>query len=76
MVSIVDLHAVKKKIDPIYPPSIFPRGNIEHKQTTICCCLVTFAAPWTVVHQASLSMRLSQTRILESIVISFSKESS
>ena len=35
-----------------------------------------FATPWTVAHQAPLSMRLFQARILERVAISFSRGSS
>ena len=43
-----------------------------------CCCLVTqscltFCHPWTVSHQAPLSMGFSQARILEWVTISFSR---
>ena len=32
-----------------------------------------FATPWTVAHQAPLSMGIFQARVLESVAISFSK---
>ena len=35
-----------------------------------------FATPWTVTHQAPLSMNFSQTRILEWVAVSFSRGSS
>ena len=35
-----------------------------------------FVTPWTVAHQAPLSMGISQARILEWVAISFSRESS
>ena len=44
-------------------------------------CLVTqlcptFAAPWTVAHQALLSMGIFQARILEWVAMPFSRASS
>ena len=36
----------------------------------------TFATPWTVAHQAPLSMGILQARILEWVAISFSRGSS
>ena len=43
-------------------------------------CLVTqlclFATPWTVAHQAPLSMRILQARILEWVAMPSSRESS
>ena len=35
-----------------------------------------FATPWTVVHQAPLSMGILQARVLEWVAISFSRGSS
>ena len=40
------------------------------------CCVWSFATPWTVAHQAPLSMAIFQARILEWIAISFSRRSS
>ena len=48
---------------------------------SVCYCLVTklclilFVTPWTVVHQPPLVHWISQARILEWVVISFSIES-
>ena len=39
-------------------------------------CVRLFATPWTVAHQAPLSMGILQARILEWVAISFSKGSS
>ena len=48
---------------------------------TLCCCLVTKSFPTlvtshTVAHQASLSMEFSLARMLEWVIISFSRGSS
>ena len=48
----------------------------------VCACSVasvvsnSFATPWTVAHQAPLSVWILQARILERVAISFSRESS
>ena len=39
-------------------------------------CVQLFATPWTIAHQAPLSMEISQARILQWVAIPFSKESS
>ena len=38
-----------------------------------CSMSDCFVTPWTVAHQAPLSMGISQTRILEWVAISFSR---
>ena len=41
-----------------------------------CSVMSDFVTPWTVAHQALLSMGFSRPRILEGVAISFSKASS
>ena len=42
----------------------------------VSCSVWLFATPWTIVHQAPLSMEILQERILEWVAIPFSRESS
>ena len=43
---------------------VFPERNIGHGKQCMCahssCCVQLFAIPWTVAHQAHLSMGLSK----------------
>ena len=43
----------------------------------VCVCMLShvqvFATPWTLAHQAPLSMETFQARILEWVVISYSR---
>ena len=47
---------------------------------TVLCCVPShvqlFVTPWTVAHQAPLSMRILQARILERVAMPFSREPS
>ena len=49
--------------------------------TVLCCaysfsCIQLFATPWTVAHQATLSMEILQVRILEWVAMPSSRGSS
>ena len=48
----------------------------ELGESVSCCRICLVATPWTVARQAPLSIRILQARILEWIVISFSRGSS
>ena len=53
----------------------------DFSNVSCCCCLVLshvrlLATPWTVTHQAPLSMDFFQTRILEWVAVSCSRGSS
>ena len=54
---------------------------VKYWSTSMCCalslsCIWLFATPWTVAHQASLSMRILQARRLEWVAIPSSRASS
>ena len=63
------------------PPSTtdrtMPLFGLPWQSICCCCCLVRLSAtPWTVTHQAPLSMRFSRQEHWSGFAISFSKESS
>ena len=64
-------------LDPVY--LVHTARRLLHLSSITWCilsCVQLFATPWTVAHQAPLSMRLFQARILERVAISFSRGSS
>ena len=52
------------------------RTGKKWKWSQLLSCVWLFATPWTVTHQASLSLGILQARILEWVAIPFSRGSS
>ena len=60
-----------------FPPSVDPtRLWRDYLQVKLLSRVRLFVTPWTVAHQAPLSMRFSRPRILKRVAISFSRGSS